>query len=54
MSFPSFAPQRSLFESDHQFSEFTDFFEDNPSADRFRFFANHILPQIQAIRPQLE
>ena len=51
MSLPDFTPQRSLFEPDHQFSEL---FENNPSADRFRFFANHVLPQIQAMRPQLE
>ena len=51
MSLPEFTPQRSLFEPDQQFSEL---FENNPSADRFRFFANHVLPQIQANRPLLE
>ena len=51
MSLPDFTPQRSLFEPDHQFSEL---FEKSASADRFRFFADHVLPQIYAMRPQLE
>lgn len=51
MSLPDFTPQRSLFEPDHQFTEL---FEKNASADRFRFFADHVLPQIYAMRPQLE
>ena len=51
MSLLEYTSQRSLFEPDHQFSHL---FEHNASADRFRFFAARILPQLQAMRPQLE
>lgn len=51
MSLPAHDPQRSLFEVDIQFREL---FDSNPAADRFTFFAKNILPQLHALRPQLE
>ena len=51
MSLRPFSPQRSLFEADVQFAHL---FENQSGADRFRFFAEKILPQLQAARPKLE
>lgn len=51
MSLPTHDTQRSLFEVDRQFPEL---FDANPAAARFSFFAKNILPQLHAMRSQLE
>jgi len=50
MSLPRIQTQRSLFEPDIQFARL---FKCAP-ADRFRFFGERIMPQLQDLRPQLE
>ena len=50
MSLPPIQNQRSFFDTDVQFARL---FKAAP-ADRFRFFSDTIMPQLRALRPQLE
>jgi transposase len=50
MSLPSIQRQRSLFEPDVQFARLFQ----AKTAERFQFFSTRIMPQLRALRPQLE